>query len=102
MVRRPERKVAQIRNVPTALHRELKAGDLESTRGAQALEDAAALPIARYPHTDLLPRIWSLRPNFTAYDACYVALAEILDASLLTLDRKLARSAGKIVPVEPG
>ncbi len=47
-------------------------------------------PLIRYPHDLLLPRIWELRHNLTAYDAVYVALAEALDAPLVTRDAALA------------
>jgi predicted nucleic acid-binding protein len=48
----------------------------------------------------LLPRIWDLRPNLTAYDATYVALAEALDAPLLTCDRRIARAPGHSARIE--
>ena len=54
----------------------------------------------RYPHTSLLERIWSLRDNLTAYDAAYVALAETLDAPLVTLDARLARAPGVRATIE--
>jgi predicted nucleic acid-binding protein len=46
------------------------------------------------PHRALLSRVWELRENVSAYDACYVALAEGLSVPLLTLDARLARSSG--------
>jgi predicted nucleic acid-binding protein len=60
-------------------------------RGGLALGDLADLPLRRYPYDFLLPRIWELRNNLTAQDGAYVALAEALDASLLTRDRRLAQ-----------
>ena len=51
-------------------------------------------PLTRYPHDVLLERVWELRHNLTAYDAAYVALAEALDATLLTRDRRLATASG--------
>jgi len=63
-------------------------------RGREALADLADLPIRRYPHDFLLPRIWELRHNLTAYDAVYVALAEELGATLVTRDRRLAAAGG--------
>lgn len=69
-------------------------GDLDGERGREALADLADLPMRRYPHDFLLPRIWDLRSNLTAYDAAYVALAEVLDAPLVTRDRRLAAAAG--------
>ena len=56
--------------------------------------------IRRYPHDFLLPRIWELRNNLTAYDATYVALAEALEAPLLTRDRRLAGASGHRAPIE--
>jgi predicted nucleic acid-binding protein len=67
------------------------------TCGRLALAD---LPLRRYPHDFLLPRIWDLRNNLTAYDAAYVALAEALDAPLLTRDRRLAAAAGHRAQIE--
>ena len=65
-----------------------------------ALMDLTDLPLRRYPHDFLLPRIWDLRNNLTAYDATYVALAEALDAPLLTRDRRLAAAAGHQAQIE--
>jgi predicted nucleic acid-binding protein len=52
------------------------------------------------PHDLLLPRIWSFRHNTTAYDASYLALAEVLDAPLVTCDRRLASVPGQSAVVE--
>jgi len=71
------------------------AGDLTPGRGAEAVSDLADLPITRHEHVLLLPRIWQLRQNLTAYDAAYVALADALDATLFTRDAKLARAGGR-------
>jgi predicted nucleic acid-binding protein len=76
--------------VVQVLRRYTFAGELSSTRGLEALEDLAQFPITRYPHDLLLPRIWELRRNLTAYDAAYVALAEALAAPLVTRDAALA------------
>jgi predicted nucleic acid-binding protein len=65
-------------------------GELGAGRGREALEDLADLPMRRYPHEFLLPRVWEMRHNLTAYDAVYVALAEALDAPLITRDKRLA------------
>ena len=63
----------------------------------------AGLDIMRYPHDPLLPRVWELRMSVTAHDAVYLALAEVLEAPLLTLDRRLARVRGHGARVEvPG
>jgi predicted nucleic acid-binding protein len=68
-------------------------GAIDDGRGREALSDLGDLPIQRYPHDLFLPRVWQLRRNLTAYDAVYVALAEGLDAPLLTGDHKLADAA---------
>lgn len=86
--------------VAQVLRRFAAAGELTATRGREALDDLDALPITRYPHDILLPRIWELRANLTAYDAAYVALAEALDAPLLTTDARLARAPGHRARVE--
>ena len=76
--------------VAQVLRRYALAGELDSARGLEALEDLADLQLTRYPHDLLLPRIWELRRNLTAYDAAYVALAEALVAPLVTRDAALA------------
>ena len=86
--------------VAQVLRRYERAGELAAERGRQALEDLAGLPLERYRHDLLLPRIWSLRANATAYDACYLALAEALDSPLLTRDRRLAAVPGHAARVE--
>ena len=58
------------------------------------------MPLRRYAHEPLLPRMWHLRQNFTAYDAAYVALAESLGAVLLTRDERLASAIGHAAQVE--
>lgn len=65
-------------------------GLLNADRGALALASLADLDVASYPHEPLLPAIWQLRENLTAYDAAYVALAAALRAPLVTLDGRLA------------
>ncbi len=76
--------------VAQVLRRYALAGELDSVRGLEALEDLLDLPLTRYPHDLLLPRIWELRRNLTAYDGAYVALAEALAAPLVTRDAALA------------
>jgi predicted nucleic acid-binding protein len=75
-------------------------GAIKPERGRTALVDLADFPIRRYPHEFLLSRVWQLRNNLTAYDAVYVALAEALDALLLTRDRRLADTASRHFRVE--
>jgi predicted nucleic acid-binding protein len=86
--------------VAQVLRRYRLAGELSDSRAENAFDDLAALPLQRYPHDMLLPRIWELRHNATAYDAAYLALAEALDAPLLTRDRRLAASRGHRARIE--
>jgi predicted nucleic acid-binding protein len=80
--------------VAQALRRLARDGDLDAASAGAALADLRALDLERHSHEPLLDRVWALRDNLTAYDAVYVALAEALDARLLTCDRRLARAPG--------
>lgn len=64
------------------------------------LDDFRGMPLVRYSHDLIMPRAWDLRANLTPYDAAYVALAELLDAPLLTRDRRLANAPGHGARVE--
>lgn len=86
--------------VAQVLRRYAASGDIGPERSLQVLQDLADLPLQRYPHDLLLPRIWQLRDNFTANDAAYVALAEALGARLLTCDRCLASAPGHEARIE--
>ena len=86
--------------VANVLLRGARSGEITDQRARDAIHDFFSLPIDRYPHTVLLGRIWDLRHNFTAYDAAYVALAEALDATLVTSDARLGRVAERLIPVE--
>ncbi len=86
--------------VAQVLRRYVMRGELAARRGLEALELLAAFPLARYPHEPLLPRIWALRANLTAFDAAYVALAEGLGATLVTRDRRLAAAPGHRAKVD--
>jgi predicted nucleic acid-binding protein len=72
--------------VAQVLRRYVAHGRLGEERAEQALEDLRDLDLNRYPHDVLLSRIWELRNNASAYDAAYLALAEALNAPLLTSD----------------
>jgi len=74
--------------------------ELSAQRGREALDAFSALPIQRVPHAQLLNRMWQWRTNLSAYDAAYVALAEALDATLITCDRKLAAALQGKLAVE--
>jgi predicted nucleic acid-binding protein len=86
--------------VAQVVRRYAARGEIDGERGRAALVDLADFPLRRYPHGFLLPRIWELRHNLTAYDAAYVALAEALDAPLLTRDQRLAAAAGHQARIE--
>lgn len=86
--------------VAHAIRRYALRGVLSPARGAEALSDVAELRLRRYPHLPLLPRIWELRENLSAFDAAYVALAEALDAPLVTSDAALARAPGHRAQIE--
>lgn len=74
--------------------------EIEAERGRMALADLADFLLRRYPHDFLLPRVWELRNNLIAYDAIYVALAEVLDAPLPTHDKRLATAPGHHARIE--
>jgi predicted nucleic acid-binding protein len=73
---------------------------ISAHRADEAIRDLLDLRITRYPHQLLLPRIWQLRHNFSAYDAAYIVLAEKLRAALVTRDARLASASGHAAPVE--
>lgn len=80
--------------VLSVVRRHVAAGTLSSQQANHAVDDLLALPVTLYPTTPLLRRCWELRENVTAYDACYVALAEVLDVALMTADARLASAPG--------
>lgn len=86
--------------VAQVLRRYALAGEVAAERCRAALDDLAGLPLTRYPHDFLMSRVWDLRANLCAYDAVYVALAEALDAPLLTRDQRLANARGHGARVE--
>lgn len=86
--------------VAQVLRRYAAAGELTPERGWEALRDLADFPLHRYPHDVLLPRIWELRHNVTAYDGAYLALAEGLAAPLVTCDARLRSAPGHGAKVE--
>lgn len=83
-----------------ALRRYAGSGELEPARAREALAMLPALPLHRHEHTALLARAWDFRRAVTAYDGMYLALAEALDAPLITRDGRLARSHGHRVRIK--
>jgi len=69
-------------------------------RATEAIADLVDLDLHRHAHLDLLTRAWKLRENVTAYDAMYVALAEALDAAVVTCDAPLATAPGHHARIE--
>jgi len=80
--------------VTQGLRRLVRTGEVSPGRAAEAIADLVDLDLHRHPHLDLLTRAWTLRDNVTAYDAMYIALAEALDASIVTCDAPLAKAPG--------
>jgi len=78
--------------VTAGLRRAVLRDVVSAARANLALRQYLLLPLTRHGHQALLPRMLELRPNFGAYDACYVALAEHLGAELLTADERLMRA----------
>jgi len=76
------------------LRRAARSKRLDESRSLQALTDLAELPLSRAPHLPLLGRVWELRNNLSAYDASYVALAEVLETVLVTADGRIERATG--------
>ena len=94
------RRTPTLFEVGQVLRRLVREGAVSAQRADQAIEDLLDLRIARYPHFLLLPRIWQLRHNLSAYAAAYVALAESLGARLLTRDARLASVSGLTATIE--
>ena len=80
--------------VAAALRGLVLARHTTAARASTALTDLTSADINLHDPTPLLPRAWNLRNNLTPYDAVYVALAEVLDATLVTTDARIARAAG--------
>jgi predicted nucleic acid-binding protein len=84
----------------SAIRREHRLGLLDRTAADQAVDDLEAWPGERFGHRLLLARAWELRDNVRGWDAMYVALAEALDAILLTTDTRLAAAPGPTCRIE--
>jgi predicted nucleic acid-binding protein len=86
--------------VTQGLRRLVRSGEVSADRAGEAIEDLTDLDLHRHGHLDLLTRGWKLRENVTAYDAIYIALAEALDATVVTCDARLAKAPGHRARVE--
>jgi predicted nucleic acid-binding protein len=86
--------------VANVLRRYVRGRATTVARAEQALQDLSDIRMTRHSHARLLRRVWELRDHLTAYDAVYVALAEALDAPLLTCDAKIAAAPGHHALVE--
>ncbi len=81
--------------VAQVMRRYAAAGEIAADTGERALNVLRDLDVNRYTHESLLTAVWKLRHNLTAYDAAFVALAGVLDAPLITLDRRIS---GAVLP----
>ena len=86
--------------VLNVLRRYVQTGAVAADRAEAAVRRLGELDLQRHRHGPMLPRVWSRRANLTAYDAAYVALAEVVRAPLLTTDARLSRAPGLSIPVE--
>jgi predicted nucleic acid-binding protein len=84
----------------SVIRRHASNGTLTRRQADNAIQDLLELPISVFPTAAFLRRAWELRGNVTAYDACYVALAEALDSPLLTADARLAKAPGPRCSIE--
>ncbi len=79
--------------VAQVVRRHVASGEISPARGGEAITDLADLDVAHHPHEPLLQAMWQLRANLTMYDAAYVALAQVLDCPLVTLDAGMAAAS---------
>ena len=69
-------------------------GHLSSLEANGAFDRVRTLPVELHPFSPYAERVWELRFNLTAYDAWYVAIAEVMGCPLATLDLRMARASG--------
>ena len=83
-----------------ALRRLVRMGEVSPGRAEEVIADLSDLDLHRHAHLDLLARAWKLRDNVSAYDAVYIALAEAMEAALVTCDGPLAKAPSNRVRIE--
>jgi predicted nucleic acid-binding protein len=86
--------------VTSALRGLLRAGKVDKRRADLALADLRRLALLRASHQGLVARCWELRDNLSVYDASYIALAELLGATLITTDARMSRAPQIMCSVE--
>ena len=86
--------------VTQGLRRLVRTGEVSPDRAADAIADLTDFDLHRHSHLDLLTRAWKPRENVTAHDAIYIALAEALDAPIVTCDAPFARTPGHRARIE--
>ena len=86
--------------IAQALRRLLRMGEVSSIRAGEVIADLTDLDLHRHSHVDLLDRAWKLRNNMSACDAMYIALAEALEAPIVTCDHPLGIAPGHRARIE--
>jgi len=76
------------------LRRASLAGELSADTASLAHGDLVDLRVELFAYEQFADRVWDLRMSVTAYDAWYVAVAELLEAPVATLDQRLAHAPG--------
>jgi predicted nucleic acid-binding protein len=76
------------------VRRQELSGEIDASAATLAHADLLAMPLQLWPYALLADRAWQLREHVTIYDAAYIALAELIGASVVTLDRRLGRTHG--------
>lgn len=80
--------------VANIMRRHELAGLVSADQAAQAHIDLLDLSIEQWPYELIAKRAWELRQNLSIYDGSYVALAELTNAALVTLDKRIASAPG--------
>ena len=86
--------------IAQGLRRLVRTGEVSPRRAEEVMADLTDLDLHRHPHFDLLDRAWTLRDNLSAYDAMYVALAEAIEAPIITCDNPMAKAPGPRARIE--